>query len=106
MKYVKKFEQIGINISKEFKDNFFKLYPKEETKIIFTDSKNITYELELNDIKNNSLIFKGENDCKIEIKNPYYISDKDSLKISIFPIEISPESKELVNKMLEKIDFI
>ena len=47
MKYVKKFEQVGINIPKEFKDNFFKLYPKEETKIIFVDTKNITYELHI-----------------------------------------------------------
>ena len=105
MKYIKEFEQIGVNIPKEFRYNFFKLYPKG-TKIFFVDTKNITYELELLDINNNSLIFKAENDCKIIIRNPYYISDKDLLKISIFSVKITPESKELVDSMFEEFTLI
>ena len=120
MKYVKKFKDLGINeelvyynnsTKKKFKEEFFKLFPKKETKIHFTDSKEIDYTLEFYDLKVNSntnyeLIFNAENNYKVYVKNPYYISDKDELKISLFPVTITPESKELVDRMFEQGDML
>ena len=113
MKYVKKFgeliterEVVFNNADKrKFKELFFKEYPKKETKIFYAD-RDSTYELEFYDLKMNSnttydLIFNAENNYKVYIKNPYYISDKDAEKISLFPVTISPESKELVDKMFD-----
>ena len=120
MKYVKKFQDLEIkeelvyynnSTKKKFKEEFFKLYPKKETKIHFTDSKEINYTLEFYDLKVNSntnyeLIFNAENNYKVYVKNPFYISDKDELKISLFPVTITPESKELINKMFEEGDIL
>ena len=108
MKYVKKFDLYNENYTiqaKSFKEEFFKLYPKIETKIYFTDNK-FTYKLELFNVKINAdinydLIFNAENNSKVIIKNPFYISDVDSLKISIFPIEITPKSAELLVEMFK-----
>jgi hypothetical protein len=89
-----------------FQEEFFKLYPKVETKIYFED-RQATYELKLYDIKFNTnytnydLIFKTESGHNVWIKNPYYIDKIDIEKISLLPVEITPESKELVNKMFD-----
>lgn len=112
MRYVKKFGYL-INeenfVLKEFKEDFFKLFPKKDTKITFVD-RDSTYTLELYDISINGriseLIFIAENNSKICIKNPFYISEKDSNKISLLETKISTQSKELVDKMFDKIDII
>jgi hypothetical protein len=119
MKYVKTFEQLDYstpfgkaqaikdvkrtNINNaNFKKEFFEKYPKG-TKLIFED-KYSEYELILDDIKfigdNYNLIFKAENGYKISIINPFSISDNDLEQISILPVRLTSESKELIDNML------
>jgi hypothetical protein len=121
MKYVKTFEQLdystpfgkaqALKITKKnniansnFKNEFFNEFPKG-TKLTFKD-REATYDLVLFDIKFDEtgykLIFKAENGKKIVISNPFQISEQDLEEISLLPVEITPESKEIVNKMLNK----
>ena len=99
-----KMSRVNKLAKKRFVDEFFNLYPKKETKITFTD-KQAEYELYLSDIKFNTnytnydLIFKTEGMQYINIRNPFYITNSDLSKISLFPVKISDESKLLVNKM-------
>jgi len=97
-----KFNQKLKNTEKEFKNEFFKLYPKKETKLFFTD-KYSSYELELSDIKfigdTMNIVFKAENGKDILISNPEKIEDKDLQQISLLPVQIKPESQELLQKM-------
>lgn len=119
MKYITTFENLDYSTSfgrkqhlksinrdklsnSSYKNEFFEKYPKKNTKIYFKDNQS-TYELELFDIifngENYDLIFKAENDENILIKNPYEISEKDLEKISLLPIDITSESKDLLNEM-------
>ena len=107
MKFIKTFENIDINImenntNKRFLDEFYKLYPKKETILHFKDRDSI-YDLYFDSIKFNTLIFKTESGQNVSIENPYNISNIDLEKISLLPVEITTESKELVNEMFEKI---
>ena len=103
-KHASKMSRVNSIANARFREEFFKLYPKEETKIYFED-RQATYELKLYDIKFNTnytnydLIFKTESGQNIWIKNPFYIDDVDMEKISLLPVQITNESKELVNKM-------
>ena len=119
MKYVKTFEQLDYstpfgksqaikdvkrtNINNaNFKKEFFAKFPKG-TKIIFED-KYSEYEIVLDDIKvtgeNYNLIFKAENGYKLTITNPFNISENDLEQISILPVRIKSDSKELAENML------
>ena len=99
-----KMNRINNSARKRFTDEFFKLYPKKDTKIIFTD-KQAEYELYLYDIKFNTnytnydLIFKTEGMQYVFINNPLYITNSDLSKISLFPVKLAEESKLLINKM-------
>ena len=121
MKYLKSYEQVDwstkfgkVKSQKEsqmrnasnadFKKQFFEEFPKG-TALIFKD-KESEYHINLDDIKfvedGYNLIFKAENGQKIVISKPFNLSTEDADKISLLPIEITPESQELVEKMLSK----
>ena len=119
MKYVKTFEQLDYgtaygkaqamkNVQRtntnntNFRNQFYKEYPKGTT--LFFEDKESEYELVFTDIKftetGHNLLFKAENGYKITITNPFNISEDDLEKISILPLRIKPESKQLIENML------
>ena len=49
-----------------------------------------------------NLIFKAENGQKIILTNPFKLSPEDAEKISLLPVEITQESLQLIEKMLNK----
>ena len=96
MKFIKTFENLGIE--PKINNTFFDLYPKKETKIYFKD-REATYELYLHDFKQDKLIFKTESGASVIIQKPYSISDSDLEKISILPVDITDDSKKIVEQM-------
>lgn len=123
MRYVKFFEEMNIQtylndninmpafnpkgkeIPKLDKEEFFKKYPKNETIILFKD-KEATYELYFKDIKSDSLIFKTESGKDVKIFKPYHIDSTDLEKISLLPVQIEDDSRNLVNEMFEAMPTI
>lgn len=121
MRYLKAYEQVdwGTKFGKvqaqkevkkrnasntEFKTKFFEEFPKG-TALTFKD-KNSEYEIILDDIKFDdngyNLIFKAENGQKIILTNPFKLSPEDAEKISLLSVQITSESEQLINKMLNK----
>jgi len=88
----------------DFKIKFFEEFPKG-TALKFKD-KESEYEIILDDIKFTDndyyLVFKAENGQKIKLDKPFNLKHEDAEKISLLPIEILSESKELIEKMLNK----
>ena len=99
MKFIKTFENLGYN-SNKISNSFFDKYPKKETKIYFKDRES-TYELYLHDFKLDKLIFKTESGSNVVIGNPYNVSEADLQKISILPVDITDESKKVVDEMFD-----
>jgi len=107
MRYIKFYEEIDNkmwknnfdNIAKIDKESFFVKYPKKDTVIHFRD-KQATYDLYLHDVNINNLIFKTESGKYVVIENPYNITQQDLEKISLLPVKITDQSKELVTQML------
>jgi hypothetical protein len=99
-----KMNRINNYSNKRFQEEFYKLYPKNQTKITFKDRES-THELSFDSIKFNTnytnydLIFKTEAGKNVWISNPFYIEPVSLDYISILPVQIEPKSKELVNKM-------
>jgi len=110
MRYIKFYEELDNNmwknnvgdIPKINKESFFEKYPKKDTIINFID-KQATYELYFHDVKVNNLIFKTESGKDVIIENPYNIGEQDLEKISLLPVKITDQSKELVTQMLQNI---
>lgn len=88
----------------DFKIKFFEEFPKG-TPLKFKD-KESEYEIILDDIKFSDsdyfLIFKSENGQKIKLDKTFNLKQEDAEKISLLPIQITPESKELIEKMFNK----
>jgi hypothetical protein len=88
----------------DFKTKFFEEFPKG-TALSFKD-KESEYQIVLDDVKFTDsgfyLIFKAENGQIIKLEKPFNLKFEDAEKISLLPIEILPESKELIEKMLNK----
>jgi len=103
-KHASKMARVNGMARARFQEEFYKTYPRGETKIYFED-RQATYELKFDIIKFNTnytnydLIFKTESGYNVWIKNPFYIDKIDIEKISLLPVQITPESKELINKM-------